>query len=230
MVKRIRTEADLARALDALLAQDARLLPAAEAVGRLPLRLHPAGLAGLLRIVAGQQLSTASAAALWTRFQAAFPSPGAGALLAADDDTLRAAGLSRQKMRTVRAIAGALDDGLDLEVLAVCDAEEARAALEAISGIGPWTADLYLMFCAGHPDILPVGDLAVRRGMTAALALPAEPPPDECASMGRAFAPYRSTAARLFWAYYAHCRSAARKTPKVASAATPERPLEGMPL
>lgn len=230
MSERIRDEADLTRALSALLARDARLVAAAEAVGPLPLRLHPAGLSGLLRIVAGQQLSTASAAALWTRFQARFPVPTAAAILAADDDTLRAAGLSRQKMRTVRAISEAMEAGLDLEALAEMDADAARLKLEAISGIGRWTADLYLMFCTGHPDILPVGDLAVRRGMTAALALPAEPAPDACDAIGRPWAPHRSTAARLFWAYYAHCRAAARKTPKAATRNTPETPLEGMPL
>ncbi len=229
MLERIRDEADLIRALDALLELDPRLVAAAEAVGPLPLRLAPAGLSGLLRIIAGQQLSTASAAALWTRFEATFPAPTPAAILAASDETLREAGLSRQKMRTVRAVAEAIDAGLDLEALALAEPGEARAALEAIHGVGRWTADLYLMFCAGHPDILPVGDLAVRRGMTAALDLPEEPVPAVCDEIAAGWAPHRSTAARLFWAYYANRRAAARTTPLPATT-TPERPLEGMPL
>ena len=86
----------------------------------------------------------------------------ADTIRAATDADLRAAGLSRQKAATVRAVAEAVADGLDLDGLAERPADEARATLEAIRGIGRWSADLYLMFCAGHPDILPVGDLAVR--------------------------------------------------------------------
>jgi DNA-3-methyladenine glycosylase II len=167
-----------------------------------PLRLLPPGLEGLLRIVASQQLSTASANAVWLRFAAAFDPLTADAILAATDEGLRLAGLSRQKAKTFRAIALAVADGLDLEALADADPDAARSELEAIGGVGRWTADLYLMFAAGHPDIFPVGDLAVRKSAQRALALADEPAPDALAAIAEAWSPHRSTAARLLWAYY----------------------------
>ncbi|MEM0908906.1 MAG: DNA-3-methyladenine glycosylase 2 family protein [Pseudomonadota bacterium] len=202
MATRIRSGEDLIKALDALVAVDERLAPARAAVGSVPLRLHAPGLEGLLRIVVGQQLSTASAAACWDRVVEAL-SPFDAALIAAkDDEALRAAGLSRQKAKTFRAVAGAVCDGLDLEALAIADPAMARETLEAICGIGRWSADLYLMFCAGHPDILPVGDLAVRRGAQFALELEDEPDPRALDDIGLLWSPHRSTATRLFYAYY----------------------------
>ncbi|MEM8551333.1 MAG: DNA-3-methyladenine glycosylase 2 family protein [Pseudomonadota bacterium] len=198
----IRTKRDLAASLAALAKADPRLCRAAALAAPLPLRLHPPGLAGLLRIVTGQQLSKESAAAVWTRVESAFDPMCPVRLSTASEETLRAPGLSRQKVRTFRSVAEAVAGGLDLEGLASLPAEEARPVLEAIPGIGPWSADLYLMFCAGHPDILPVGDLAVRRGAGRVLGLPEEPTPDALSDMGHAWAPWRSTASRLFWAVY----------------------------
>lgn len=211
-MRRIRTDADIAAALDAL-AADPRLAACRAAVPVVPLRTMPAGLPGLLRIVASQQLSTASASAVWTRFTAALDPVSAEAILAASDEELRAAGLSRQKAKTFRAVAAAVAGGLDLEALADAEADDARAALEAIAGIGRWTADLYLMFAAGHPDIFPVGDLAVRKSAQRALGLAEEPKPDALAAIAADWSPHRSTAARLLWAYY-------RVAPTAAAPAT----------
>jgi DNA-3-methyladenine glycosylase II len=200
-MRRIETDADIAAALDAL-AADPRLAACRAAVSGVPLRMIPAGLEGLLRIVSSQQLSTQSANAVWSRFTLAFEPLTAAAILAASDEELRAAGLSRQKAKTFRAVAAAVVEGLDLEALAEAEPDEARAALEAISGIGRWTADLYLMFAAGHPDIFPVGDLAVRKSAQRALSLAEEPKPEALAAIAEAWSPHRSTAARLLWAFY----------------------------
>lgn len=200
-MRRIQTDADIVAALDAL-AADPRLAACRAAVQGVPLRIIPAGLEGLLRIVASQQLSTQSANAVWARFAIAFNPLTPEAILSASDDELRAAGLSRQKTKTFRAVAAAVAAGLDLEGVGEIDPDDARAALEAINGIGRWTADLYLMFAAGHPDIFPVGDLAVRKSAQRALSLAEEPKPEALALIAEAWSPHRSTAARLLWAFY----------------------------
>lgn len=222
MTERIRSEADIAAALSALAAMDRRLADAIAAVPEVPLRLQPAGIAGLLRIVAGQQLSTRAAASVFESVRARLDPLTAQAILSADDETLRGAGLSRQKARTFRAVAAAVRDGLDLDAAADGCPEEARAALEAIPGVGRWTADLYLMFCAGHPDIFPVGDLAVRRGAARVLGLVEEPGPAALDGIAAAWSPHRSTAARLMWAFY--------RVDRAAPAPRPEAVPQGFPL
>ena len=224
MGERIRTDADIAEALTVLAAADPRLAAAVAAVETVPLRLHPAGLAGLLRIVTSQQLSVASANAVFAKVSAALDPMTAASILAADEATLRAAGLSRQKALTFKAVAQAVADGLDLESMAQMDPEAAREALESIRGIGQWTADIYLMFCAGHPDIFPVGDLAVRKAAQRALQLDAVPKPEALAAIAQGWSPHRSTAARLMWAFYRVGTAAPAK------AATPDPIPAGYPL
>ncbi|MEM9220815.1 MAG: DNA-3-methyladenine glycosylase 2 family protein [Pseudomonadota bacterium] len=202
MDERITCERDLETAAQALARADSRLERPLAAVGPLPLRLMPAGLEGLLRIVVGQQLSVASAKAVWAKVEGEFPDLNADDIAQAHETRFRAAGLSRQKTRTFRAVAEAVCAGLDLTNLVDEDAPAASEKLVAISGVGPWTAELYLMFCAGHPDILPVGDLAVRRGARSALGLDSEPGAADLAEIGLSWSPHRSTAARLFWAHY----------------------------
>jgi DNA-3-methyladenine glycosylase II len=221
MPERIRSEADIEAALDALAAKDDRLAAARAAVPEVPLRLQPAGVAGLLRIVAGQQLSTRAAAAVFDTVSDRFAPLSAATILGADAEALRAAGLSRQKTRTFHAVAAAVEAGLDLDALADGCPEAARATLEAITGVGRWTADLYLMFCAGHPDILPVGDLAVRRGAQRVLGLDEEPKPAVLDEIARAWAPHRSTAARLMWAFYRVDRPAPSRRAAAAPAGFP---------
>lgn len=228
MAGRITSEADLETALAALKAMDPRLAPAFDAAGPLPLRLLEPGLAGLLKIVNAQQLSTHSANALWRRVETGLAPLDAPSILARSEAELRAVGLSRQKARTFRAIAVAVADGLELESLAEADPDAAREALEAIVGVGRWTADLYLMFCAGHPDILPVGDLAVRRGASEVLARATPFLPAELDAEGARWAPHRSTATRLFYVAYARARNLARATP--ARRAAPVAGAAAMPL
>lgn len=199
------TDADVARGVAALLMADPRLVAVAEvalAAGPLPLRRHVPGFAGLARIVCGQQLSTASAAAIYGRLEAAGAHAAEG-FAALDDAALIACGLSKAKLRTLRAVTAAIAEGvLDLAAVARLPAAEAHAALGRLPGIGPWTADLYLLFCAGHPDVFPAGDLALQVALAEALGLPARPTAKAAAAIALPWSPWRAVAARLFWAYY----------------------------
>jgi DNA-3-methyladenine glycosylase II len=198
----IETEADIEAGLRSLLRRDRRLREVARIAGTVPLRRRPGGIEGLARIIVGQQLSVASAEAIWSRFAAAFPGSQPEAILAAEEATLRAPGLSAPKIRTLRALAEAYRGGLVLDDLATLPAKEAHARLTAVKGIGPWTADIYLLFCLGHPDIFPAGDLALRNAVADAFGL--APPVTEkaIAELAEAWSPWRGVAARLFWAYY----------------------------
>lgn len=201
-LKTITCERDVRNGLDALLVLDPRLKPVAAAAGPLPLRRRPADLKGLAHIVVGQQVSIASAAAIFSRLEALVDPFDAETLSSHNDAALAAVGLSRPKIRTLRAVCAALSDGLDLTSLAEAPADEAHTRLCAISGIGPWSADIFLLFCAGHADIFPCGDLALREALRVAFALEVRPNVREVAEMARAWQPWRGIAARLFWAYY----------------------------
>jgi DNA-3-methyladenine glycosylase II len=203
MVMRIiASEADLAEGLDALVRRDRRLRKVVRVAGQVPLRRRPAGFAGLARIVVGQQLSIASAEAIWRRLLGAFPDCAAEAIHAAPDEALRAVGLSAAKIRTLRATAAACRDGFDLCGLADLPADDARRRLTEVKGIGPWTADVYLLFCLGHADIFPAGDLALRNAVADALGLAPPLSIDEAADIAVRWSPWRGVAACLFWAYY----------------------------
>lgn len=198
----IETEDDIAEGLAFLGRRDRRLRPVIRLAGPVPLRRRRHGLEGLARIVVGQQLSIASAEAIWTRFAAAVPLADHAGLLAAEEEALRACGLSAPKIRTLRAVGEACAAGLDLDALAALPAEEAHGRLTAVKGIGPWTADIYLLFCLGHPDIFPVGDLALRKAVATAFKLPDLPDEKALAALAGRWSPWRGVAARLFWAYY----------------------------
>jgi DNA-3-methyladenine glycosylase II len=168
-----------------------------------PLRKRAGGFSGLVSIVVGQQVSTASAAAILARLDAAFPGITAEAIAAASDADLLGVGLSRPKLRTLRAISSAIHDGtLHLDRLADMPAEAAHATLTAVSGIGPWTADIYLLFCLGHPDIFPAGDLALQEAARALLGLAERPNAKELASIAERWRPWRGVAAGVLWAHY----------------------------
>ena len=201
-MRTIDSEADIEEGLAHLARRDRRLRRVIRAAGPVPLRRRPNGLAGLLRIVSAQQLSVASAAAIWSRFEAAFPDCRPDAILAADDAALKATGMSAPKMRTLRAAAAAVRDGLDFEALAAMPAEAAHARLTAIPGIGPWTADVFLLFCLGHADVFPAGDLALRHAVADAFGLAPPVPADELAAIAERWSPWRGVAACLFWTYF----------------------------
>lgn len=196
------TEADLDEGLAHLAAADPRLAPVIAASGRLPVRRTAAGFTGIARIVVSQQLSVPSAEAIWRKLNLAVPVLTQEAILAASDETLRGAGLSTAKMQTLRAVAEAAVAGLDLAGLSARPAQEAHGALTVVKGIGPWTADIYLLFCVGHSDIFPAGDLALRKAMASAFGHATLPSVKDAAAIAEAWAPWRGVAAILFWAYY----------------------------
>lgn len=199
---RIDDEADLAAGLEALLALDPSLCGIAAGAGDLPLRRHPATFSELARIITAQQVSLASAAAIQSRLEALVVPFEAATLFRLSDEALGTAGLSRAKIAGFRALAEAVTGGLDLSGLAALPAEDAARKLVAIRGIGPWTAEVFLLFCAGHVDIFPAGDVALRAALHDALDLPERPDVRGAASIARRWAPLRGVAARLMWAHY----------------------------
>jgi DNA-3-methyladenine glycosylase II len=199
----IHTEADLEAAITRLIKADRRLAPAHALAGPLPLRRRPGGFPGLASIVVSQQLSTASAAAIWGRLSVALDPLDHAAMRRARTDKLRRAGLSGPKIRALKAIARAIGDGkLDLDALADCPADDAHRVLTAVHGIGPWTADIYLLTCLGHADAWPAGDLALQEAARLALALDVRPTTKEMGPLAEPWRPWRGVAARLLWTYY----------------------------
>jgi DNA-3-methyladenine glycosylase II len=170
-----------------------------EATGLPPLRRSAPDFRGLALIVVSQQVSTASAEAIARRLEAELGAVTAQTVLAASEEALRRAGLSGPKIRALRAAAGA---GVDLAGLGALPPEEAHATLTAIPGIGPWTADLYLMVCVGHADVFAPGDLALQESARLALGLEARPSARELDRLALRWSPWRAVAARLLWAYY----------------------------
>ena len=202
--RRIRTKADLAEGLAALVGSCPRLTRVHAIAGVPPLRRRAAGFKGLSRIIVGQQLSVASAAAIWDRLHATVRPFTPASLLVTPDPALKKAGLSRVKIATLRGLAHALDRGtLDLDALTHAPDDVIHAELTALKGIGPWTADIYILFCLARADAWSPGDLALQYAVKDALALDARPGLDEMVAIAEAWRPWRSVAARLLWAYYA---------------------------
>jgi DNA-3-methyladenine glycosylase II len=199
----IATEEDIRAGVKALRRKCTTMRHVHDTAGDPPLRRRPAGFEGLARIVVGQQLSVASAAAIWERTAAACRPFEPATLLAVTDKALAGAGLSRPKIRTLRAVAAACADGLDLETLAHASDQEVHDALTAVVGIGPWTADIYIMFCLGRADGWAPGDLALQVAAQQALALAERPGKDDMLALAERWRPWRGVAARLLWAYYA---------------------------
>ena len=170
--------------------------------GHPPLRRRPAGFEGLARIIVGQQVSVASATAIWERTAAACVPFEPATLLALSDKGLAGAGLSRPKIRTLRAIAAACAGGLDLTRLDDRSDQEIHDALTAITGIGPWTADVYLTMALLRPDAFPHGDLALVASAQRVKRLDARPSPLELEQLAEAWRPHRAAAARILWHAY----------------------------
>lgn len=198
----------LNRHLSALSTLDARLTPVVAAAGEVPLRRREGGFSGMAAIVVSQLLSVASANAIHQRFVEIVGEVTPSRFLELDEASVRRAGLSGGKYRTLRGIAEAeLSGDLNYARLANSAQEEAIAELTALKGVGRWTAEIYLLFCIGHPDIFPAGDLALRKMV--GVTLGREEMPDEKAVrvLTEAWAPYRGAAARLLWRYFAVLKS-----------------------
>jgi DNA-3-methyladenine glycosylase II len=203
----IRTEADLDAALAALIKADQRFASAFALAGRPPLRKRADGFAGLVSIVVSQQLSTASARAILGRLEAALHPLDPSAMLRARVAKLARAGLSAPKIKTLKAIAKAIDRGeLDLTAFAEMPADDAHRLLTAVHGIGPWTADIYLLACLGHADAWPAGDLALQESARLLFKLKARPTTKEMQPLADAWRPWRGAAAYMLWTYYRYAK------------------------
>ncbi|UZW54085.1 DNA-3-methyladenine glycosylase 2 family protein [Sphingobium sp. JS3065] len=198
------TTADrLRESLDAIAALEPAFGAAIGRVGYPTPRIREPGYETLLRTIVGQQVSVAAAAAVWRRLEEEL---GAGcapdSLLARDFDALRACGLSRQKQGYARSLAEmVVSGGIDLHDLPADD-EEAIAQLVRIKGIGRWSAEIYLLFAEGRPDIWPAGDLAVQIEVGRILALPERPSEKRTRELAESWRPHRSAAAIMAWHHY----------------------------
>jgi len=221
----IHTEADLEAAIASLITADARFGHVLSVAERPPLRRRADGFAGLVSIVVSQQLSVASAAAILGRLTAAIDPLEPAAVVRARSDRLKRTGLSAPKIRTLKAIAREIETGaLDLGALSRLPADEAHAALTAVHGIGPWTADIYLLACLGHADAWPAGDLALQEAAKLLLELEARPSTKEMSALAESWRPWRAVAARMLWTYY---RSRKQRDGLLVAAARP--PVTGTP-
>ncbi|QOZ55376.1 DNA-3-methyladenine glycosylase [Bradyrhizobium sp. CCBAU 53338] len=203
MTIHLETQSDLEEAVHALVERDPRLKPVLDVAGMPALRRREPGFAGLAHIVCGQQLSTASAAAIWGRLSAAFDPFDHEAVRRARTDRLGRLGLSAAKIKTLKHLSREIiAERLNLDVLAEEEADAAHHTLVSLPGIGPWTADVYLLFCLGHGDAWPAGDLAVQEGIKIGLGLKARPTEKQMAPLAEPWRPLRGAAAHLWWSYY----------------------------
>ncbi|MEY3308566.1 MAG: hypothetical protein RLZZ413_2604 [Pseudomonadota bacterium] len=194
----IRTQDCVAEGAVWLAAREPQFARALERTGPLPLRRREDGFASLLDAIVGQQVSVASAAAIWRRLEAAGLTEAA-AVAVAGDDQLRACGLSRQKMRYARALAQA---GLDYAALRSAPDEAVIATLVVLPGIGRWTAEIYAMFSLGRADVFAPGDLALQESARLLFGLDGRPSEKALRRSAEDWSPWRGVAARLLWAYY----------------------------
>lgn len=200
----IESEADISEGTEAIVATCPRLAKVHAETGAPPLRRRADGFSGLAQIVVGQQLSIASADAIWRRLHAAIRPFAPDRLIRTDDAALRACGLSAGKIATLRGLSETIASGsLDLEALREADDATLYEALTALKGIGPWTADIYMMFCLGRADAWSPGDLALQYAVMDALGLEKRPSPAEMNEIAETWRPWRGVAARLLWSYYA---------------------------
>ena len=175
-----------------------RMAQARAEVGALPLRRKPDGFAQLLSAIVSQQVSVASANAIWGRMKSAALT-GPRKIKWASDDDLRAAGLSRQKIRYARALAEAR---IDFGALRDAPTDEVIATLVEVPGVGVWTAEIYAMFSLGRADVFAPGDLALQEAARLLYELLERPRERDLREMSQAWRPWRSVAARILWAYY----------------------------
>ncbi len=181
-----------------LAAEEPRFAHALDLTGQPPLRRRKDGFEALLDAIVSQQVSVAAADAIWARMKAARLT-GPRQILAATDDDLRAAGLSRQKARYARALASS---GIRYSALRDMQTDEVVATLIEVPGIGRWTAEIYAMFSLGRADVFAPGDLALQEAARVLFDLPDRPKERDLRILSEAWSPWRGVAARLLWSYY----------------------------
>jgi DNA-3-methyladenine glycosylase II len=210
----IRDETALAAALAGLIAFDPRLQPIAVKVAPLPLRHAEPGFSALARVIVSQQVSAKAAEKIYLRLETVLGGMSPELYLTAGPEAWKEGGLSRPKQKTIAAAAEAVLGGtLDLEALCLMEAETAIASMIAIWGIGRWTAEVYLLFAGGHPDVFPARDLALQIALQECFGLEKRPTEIETIAFTNAWSPLRSVAARLMWAIYGFNRNIAAPLP-----------------
>jgi DNA-3-methyladenine glycosylase II len=218
---RISSAAHLEQAIDALIAADKRFHPVVARTGRpqfKPRRKH--GFEALVDIVVSQQLSIAAADTIFGRVKEKVVPFDPPTLLATPAEVLRACGLSAPKQKHMKTIAAAILDGsLDLKRVRAMQDDDARAHLTAVKGIGPWTADIYLMSSLGRADIWPVGDVGLQGAITRVLKLKKRPNEKAMERLSKNWRPWRTVAARLFWIHEDGIRKEKREALKAEAAA-----------
>jgi len=196
---RLESDADIDRGIKFLCRQEPAFARAAARINApIPLRRRAGGFDALLKAIVAQQLSVASAAAIWARAEAAGFTQ-AQRILSTTDVALREVGLSRQKIKYVRALALA---DVDFDALAASSTEDVVGILTQISGIGVWTAEIYAMFSLGHQDVFPSGDLALQEAAKDLFGMTDRPSANALKTMAGDWSPWRAVAAHVLWAYY----------------------------
>ncbi len=202
-IQLIKTKADIIEGTKSLIAICPHMRRIHKITGDPPLRRRKGGLEGLARIIIGQQLSIASANAIWSRFSMSVKPLTAKRLLSESNADLRAAGLSAPKIRTLKALATAMiEDNLDFKKIRFLSEDLIHERLTAVHGIGPWTADIYILFCLGHADGWASGDLALQYAVQDVLALKQRPKQNDMDTLAEQWRPWRGVAARMLWAHY----------------------------
>lgn len=197
-INTIHTDVQLAEHINQLIDIEPRFADIYTQVGVPDLRRKPQGFESLLRAMVGQQLSVAAAASIWQRLEKAeLINPKN--IKTADDELLRTQGLSKQKIRYIRSL---VEHDIDFDKLASLPDDEVIDTLTAVTGIGRWTAEMYLLFSLGRADILAVDDLAIKVGAMALLELDSRPTPKQLYELSQPWSPHRSAASLLLWAYY----------------------------
>ena len=197
-INTIHTDVQLAEHINQLIDIEPRFADIYTQVGVPDLRRKPQGFESLLRAMVGQQLSVAAAASIWQRLEKAeLINPKN--IKTADDELLRTQGLSKQKIRYIRSL---VEHDIDFDKLASLPDDEVIDTLTAVTGIGRWTAEMYLLFSLGRADVLAVDDLAIKVGAMALLELDSRPTPKLLYELSQPWSPHRSAASLLLWAYY----------------------------
>lgn len=191
-------------AIEALCLREPKFSDAWRVVDFVPDRRRPADLASLARIIIEQQVSVASAAAIWARLAAAVAPFTPERLLKHTDAQLRCCGLSTPKILYLRHLARAVQRGdLDFDLLPKLEDQAAIAMLTSVKGIGRWTAEIFLLFALDRPDIWPAHDLALQEAVRRLFGLDARPTVKQMDALAEPWRPYRGIASRLLWRYYA---------------------------
>jgi DNA-3-methyladenine glycosylase II len=207
IIARIRNQDNLEQALAEFVTRFPDMAVIVEALPDIPLRRRPPGFLGLAEIITAQQVSKASAAAIFERTIKAIQPFTAENFLAAGEDPLIDAGQSRAKQAALTGLARAVvEKRLDIDNLCLVSIENAIAQLTALKGIGLWTAEVFLLFCAGHLDVFPAGDVALQHAMGDICNLDTKPDTRTTRDLAMQWAPLRGVAARVLYAHYAHRR------------------------